>query len=168
MTRLYASLTSWKGLDVENCCWFWTDPSYQYIIIWLRIRHKGMTVEFMKFENFWDILISLNSDFRQIFQQYHTIWGGLDLMVDPRQVISIWLPYLNLLRLYSRGIGSEGLRPQLIRCAPFPSIAPYFKILYLSYPKIWMAMVVYPKVRTTIIWYPDVETSIVYSSEGKD
>jgi hypothetical protein len=56
-----------------------------------------------------------------------------------------------LLRSYSRSNGSEGLRPQLIRCAPFLSIAPYFRMLYISYPKIWMAIVAYPKVRTTII-----------------
>jgi len=56
-----------------------------------------------------------------------------------------------LLRSYSRGIGSEGLRPQLVCCAPFPSIALYFRILYVSYPKIQMAVVVYPKVWTTIV-----------------
>jgi hypothetical protein len=65
---------------------------------------------------------------------------------------------LSMLRLYSRGIGSEGLWPQLIRCAPFPSIAPYFRLLYLSYPK----------VRTTIIWYPGIETSNVFLSEDKE
>jgi hypothetical protein len=70
-------------------------PLTNKLLFWLRIRHKGMTVEFMKFEKFRDILISPNSDFRQTFQQYNTIWGGLDLMVDPRQVISVWLPYLN-------------------------------------------------------------------------
>ncbi|KAG1850657.1 hypothetical protein F4604DRAFT_1592754 [Suillus subluteus] len=32
-----------------------------------------------------------------------------------------------LLRPYSRGIRSEGLWPQLVRCAPFPSTAPYFR-----------------------------------------
>jgi len=73
-----------------------------------------------------------------------------------------------VLRSYSKDIGSEGLWPQLIRCAPFPSIAPYFRILYLSYPKIQMAIVAYPKVRTTIVWYPDVETSIVFLSEDKE
>jgi hypothetical protein len=56
-----------------------------------------------------------------------------------------------LLRLYSIGFRSEGLRPQLIHCAPFPSLALYFRILYLSYPKIRMAIVVYPKVWTTIV-----------------
>jgi hypothetical protein len=56
-----------------------------------------------------------------------------------------------LLRLYSIGFRSEGLWPQLICCASFPSIAPYFRILYLLYPKIWMAIVVYPKVQTTIV-----------------
>ncbi|KAG2051816.1 hypothetical protein BDR06DRAFT_1060326, partial [Suillus hirtellus] len=35
----------------------------------------------------------------------------------------------NLLRSYSCRIGSEGLRPQLVRCAPFPSTVPYFKVL---------------------------------------
>jgi hypothetical protein len=73
-----------------------------------------------------------------------------------------------LLRSYSRGIGSKGLRPQLVCCAPFLSIAPYFRLLYLSYLKIWMAMVAYPKVRMTFIWYPDVETSILFLSEDKE
>jgi hypothetical protein len=59
--------------------------------------------------------------------------------------------WITLLRLYSKDIGSEGLRPQLVCCAPFPSIAPYFRILYLSYLKIWMAIVAYPKVQTTIV-----------------
>jgi hypothetical protein len=56
-----------------------------------------------------------------------------------------------LLRSYSNDIGSEGLRPQLVCCAPFPSIAQYFRILYLSYPNIWMAIIAYPKVQTTIV-----------------
>jgi hypothetical protein len=56
-----------------------------------------------------------------------------------------------LLRSYSNDIGSEGLRSQLICCAPFPSIAQYFRILYVSYPKIWIAIVAYPKVRMTIV-----------------
>ncbi|KAG2116893.1 hypothetical protein BD769DRAFT_1672750 [Suillus cothurnatus] len=34
-----------------------------------------------------------------------------------------------VLRSYSKGNGSEGLQPQLVRCAPFPSIAPYFRML---------------------------------------
>jgi hypothetical protein len=56
-----------------------------------------------------------------------------------------------MLRSYSRGIGSEGLRPQLVHCAPLPSIALYFRILYVLYPKIQMAIVAYPKVQMTII-----------------
>jgi hypothetical protein len=56
-----------------------------------------------------------------------------------------------LLRSYSIGFGSEGLQPQLVCCAPFPSIALYFRILYLLYPKIQMAIIAYPKVWTTII-----------------
>jgi len=74
----------------------------------------------------------------------------------------------SLLRSYSKDIRSEGLQPQLVCCAPFLSIAPYFRTLYLSYPKIRMAIVAYPKVWTTIIWYPDVETSIVFLSEDKE
>jgi hypothetical protein len=69
-----------------------------------------------------------------------------------------------LLRSYSNRFKSKGLQPQLIHCAPFLSIAPYFRILYLSYPKIRMAIIVYPKVRMTIVWYLDVETSIVFLS----
>jgi hypothetical protein len=56
-----------------------------------------------------------------------------------------------LLRSYSNDIGSKGLWPQLICCAPFLSIAQYFRKLYISYSKIWMAIVAYPKVWTTII-----------------
>jgi len=56
-----------------------------------------------------------------------------------------------LLRSYSNRFGSEGLRPQLVCCAPFPSIAQYFRILSVSYPKIQMAIIVYPKVWMTIV-----------------
>jgi hypothetical protein len=56
-----------------------------------------------------------------------------------------------VLRLYSKGIGSEGLWPQLICCVSFPSIAQYFRKLYISYPKIRMAIVAYLKVRMTIV-----------------
>jgi hypothetical protein len=61
-------------------------PGTNKLLFWLRIQHRGMAVEFMKFEDFHHILISTNSDFRRRFQQYHSIWGGIDLMVDPRQV----------------------------------------------------------------------------------
>jgi len=84
----------------------------------------------------------------------------------------------SLLRSYSNRFGSEGLRPQLVCCAPFLSIAQYFRILSVSYPKIRMAIVAYLKVWMTIVWYPDVGTSIitypkvrisiVFLSEGKD
>jgi len=73
-----------------------------------------------------------------------------------------------VLRSYSRDNGSEGLQPQLICCAPFPSIAPYFRMLYISYPKIRMAIVAYPKVRTTIIWYPVREESNIFLSKDKE
>jgi hypothetical protein len=67
-----------------------------------------------------------------------------------------------------KGNGSEGLRPQLIRCAPFPSIALYFRMLQVLYPKIRMAVIVYPKVRTTIVWYPGIEEGNVFLSEDKE
>jgi hypothetical protein len=56
-----------------------------------------------------------------------------------------------LLRSYSKSIRSEGLQPQLMLCAPFPSIAQYFRKVYVSYLKIQMAIVAYPKVRISII-----------------
>jgi hypothetical protein len=67
-----------------------------------------------------------------------------------------------------KGNRSKGLRPQLVCCAPFLSIAPYFRMLYISYPKIRMAIVVYPKVRTTIVWYPGIEESNIFLSEDKE
>jgi hypothetical protein len=70
-------------------------------------------------------------------------------MKDWEDIEPVWQEYV--LRLYSNGFGSEGLWPQLVRCAPFLSIAPYFRILYLSYPKIRMAIVAYLKVQTTIV-----------------
>jgi hypothetical protein len=72
-----------------------------------------------------------------------------------------------LLRSYSNDIGSKGLRPQLVRCAPFPSIAQYFRMLYVLYLKIRMTIVAYPKVWMTIGWYLEVRISIVYLSKGK-
>jgi hypothetical protein len=41
-----------------------------------------------------------------------------------------------LSRSYSRVNGSEGLWPQLVRCAPFPSTAPYFKGTEITYPEV--------------------------------
>jgi hypothetical protein len=41
-----------------------------------------------------------------------------------------------LSRSYSWVIGSEGLWPQLIRCAPFPSTAPYFKGTEITCPEV--------------------------------
>ncbi|KAG1771569.1 hypothetical protein EV702DRAFT_1048922 [Suillus placidus] len=77
-------------------------PVTHKLLFWLRILHKGMTVEFMKFEKFRDILISPNLDFKKTFQQYHSICGGLDLMVDPRQmlesIVPVWPPSREILR----------------------------------------------------------------------
>ncbi|KAG2335749.1 hypothetical protein BDR05DRAFT_971466 [Suillus weaverae] len=63
---------------------------HEKLLFWLRIQHKGMTVEFMKFENFRDILISPKPNFKKTFQQYHSICGGLDLMVDPSERADGW------------------------------------------------------------------------------
>jgi len=35
----------------------------------------------------------------------------------------------DFVKVILKGNGSEGLQPQLVRCAPFPSIAPYFRML---------------------------------------
>jgi hypothetical protein len=85
-------------------------------------------------------------------------------------IVVVDSPYVrpSSLRLCSNDIGSEGLWPQLVCCAPFLSIVPYFRILYLLYPKIRMAIIAYLKVWMTIVWYLDVGTSIVYLSEDKD
>ncbi|KAG2362865.1 hypothetical protein BDR07DRAFT_1484225 [Suillus spraguei] len=55
-------------------------PLIDELLFWLRIQRKGMDVEFMKFGQFRDILISSNPDFERTFEGYHSIWGGLDLM----------------------------------------------------------------------------------------
>jgi hypothetical protein len=34
-----------------------------------------------------------------------------------------------VVKVVLKGNRSKGLRPQLVRCAPFPSIAPYFRVL---------------------------------------
>jgi hypothetical protein len=41
-----------------------------------------------------------------------------------------------LSRSYSRVIGSKGLWPQLVRCAPFPSTALYFKGTEVTCPEV--------------------------------
>jgi hypothetical protein len=93
---------------------------------------------------------------------------AVDLYISPWELCKMPDQIGGVLRSYSKGIGSKGLWPQLVCCAPFLSIAPYFRILYLSYPKIRMAIVAYAKVWTTIVWYPDVVTSIIFLSEDKE
>jgi len=91
----------------------------------------------------------------------------------PEQVIAKW-QYISAwqllfpVKVVLKGNGSKGLWPQLVCCAPFLSIALYFRMLYISYPKIQMAIVVYPKVRTTIVWYPGREEGNVFLSEDKE
>ncbi|KAG2030198.1 hypothetical protein BDR03DRAFT_1017395 [Suillus americanus] len=48
-------------------------------------------------------------------------WYLPDALTDATQK-EIWAVLSSVLK----GIGSEGLWPQLVRCAPFPSIVPYF------------------------------------------
>jgi hypothetical protein len=36
---------------------------------------------------------------------------------------------ISAVKVVLKGNGSKGLRPQLVRCAPFLSIAPYFRML---------------------------------------
>jgi hypothetical protein len=82
--RLHEKVRMFNAVDDSGLI-----PGTNKLLFWLRIQHRGMAVEFMKFEDFHNILISTNYDFRQRFQQYHSIWGGIDLMVDPRQVTSV-------------------------------------------------------------------------------
>jgi hypothetical protein len=103
----------------------------------------NQVAEFKEEEHEWAIDQILSHKGTQLDTVFQIKWKSGDVT---------WL----LLRSYSRGIGSEGLWPQLICCAPFPSIAPYFRILYVSYAKIRMAIVAYPKVWTTIVWYPGI------------
>jgi len=87
---------------------------------------------------------------------------------DPRLASPMPSQSTRTVKVVLKGNGSKGLRPQLVRCAPFPSIAPYFRMLWVSYPKIRMTIVAYLKVRTTIVWYPGVEESNVFLSEDKE
>jgi hypothetical protein len=50
-----------------------------------------------------------------------------------------------LSRSYSRVIGSEGLWPQLIHCAPFPSTAPYFKGTGITCLEVWIYSILISK-----------------------
>jgi hypothetical protein len=52
---------------------------------------------------------------------------------------------LKVLRLYSQVIGSEGLWPQLIHCASFPSTAPYFKGTEVIGLEVWIYNILIPE-----------------------
>jgi hypothetical protein len=78
------------------------------------------------------------------------------------------MAYHPCVKVVLKGNRSEGLQPQLVCCAPFLSIALYFRMLYVSYPKIRMAVVAYPKVRKTIVWYPGIEESNIFLSKDKE
>jgi hypothetical protein len=101
-----------------------------------------------------------------------TRWHPFELLVGDYLLLPKGKNGYNTIGVYVKvilkGNGSKGLRPQLIRCAPFPSIAPYFRMLYVLYPKIQMAVVAYLKVRKTIVWYPGIEESNVFLSEDKE
>jgi hypothetical protein len=60
-----------------------------------------------------------------------------------------------------KDIRSKGLQPQLVCCAPFPSIAQYFRKVYVLYPKIQMAKVAYPKIQMAKVAYPKVWMTII-------
>jgi hypothetical protein len=65
-----------------------------------------------------------------------------------------------MLKLYSIGIGSEGLWPQLICCAPFPSTVLYFRVVYVAYLKIQMTIVLYLKAWTSIVLLSEIYLDI--------
>ncbi|KAG2057239.1 hypothetical protein BDR06DRAFT_969445 [Suillus hirtellus] len=51
-----------------------------------------------------DLMLAPNPNFTWEFKHYHAIWGGLDLTMDPRQVVNISQAY-NLLNVLSSGKG---------------------------------------------------------------
>jgi hypothetical protein len=74
------------------------------------------------------------------------------------------LVHCTSVKVVLKDIGSKGLWPQLICCAPFPSIALYFRILYLSYPKVRVVSYSYLKIRISIIYLSEGKDSIVFLS----
>jgi len=74
------------------------------------------------------------------------------------------LVHCTFVKVVLKDIGSEGLWPQLVYCAPFPSIALYFRILYLSYPKVRVVSYSYLKIRISIIYLSEGKDSIVFLS----
>jgi hypothetical protein len=67
-----------------------------------------MVVDFMQFRKFRDLMLAPNPNFTWEFRHYHAIWGGLDLTVDPRQVVKVSQVY-SLLKILSseKGCGLE-------------------------------------------------------------
>ncbi|KAG2048920.1 hypothetical protein BDR06DRAFT_1012566 [Suillus hirtellus] len=81
---------------------------HEKLLVWLRIQQRGIVVDFMQFQKFRDLMLAPNPNFTWEFKHYHAIWGGLDLTVDPRQVVNISQAY-NLLNVLSseKGCGLE-------------------------------------------------------------
>jgi hypothetical protein len=118
--------------------------------------HSYILKYFLQFTTFHEVRSSV-APVRNSICDFVLHWMCVDTFGHGQVNIRLWYTYTPnppSVKVVLKGNGSEGLRPQLVRCAPFPSIALYFRMLYVSYPKIQMAIVVYPKVRTTIIWYP--------------
>ncbi|KAG1838461.1 hypothetical protein DFJ58DRAFT_733834 [Suillus subalutaceus] len=144
-------------------------PVTHKLLFWLRIRHKGITVEFMKFENFRDILISPNSDFKQTFQQYHSVCGGLDLMVDPRQAGG-WGSSAQL-QQYIYGLQMlESIVPVWPPSREILRASIKFNVI-INLDQIASRMVNSPRPRTTLLSRNDVSQSFagwILKREGSD
>ena len=56
------------------------------ILMWSWLHRHQCTVEFMSFNKFWKKLQS-NENHHCHFSKYSAVWGGVDLVVDPRYVM---------------------------------------------------------------------------------
>jgi len=52
-----------------------------------------------------------------------------NFIIDSTQITMVSSTMHTTVKVVLKGNGSKGLRPQLVHCAPFPSIAPYFRML---------------------------------------
>ncbi|KAG1839726.1 hypothetical protein DFJ58DRAFT_845586 [Suillus subalutaceus] len=126
-------------------------------------------MEFMKFEQFRDILILPNPNLRQTFEQYHSIWGGIDLMVDPRQADG-W-DSLALLQQYLSGLQMlESIVPVWPLSKEMLHASLKFNVI-INVDQIASRTVNSPRPLTTLLSHNDVSQSFegcILKREGSD
>ncbi|KAG2353214.1 hypothetical protein BDR07DRAFT_1383383 [Suillus spraguei] len=145
-------------------------PVTDKLLFWLRIRHRGMDVEFMKFEHFQNILSSSKPDFRRTFRQYHSIWGAVDLMVDPSERNS-GLNSLVQLQQYLSGLQTlESIVPVWPPSREMLRASKKFNVI-IDLDQISSGMVNSPRPRTTLLSRTDGSQSFqgyILKCEGSD